>query len=119
MKLVLQKNQKAGFTKTIYVLEAKVELIDDEQKNVEKYKVGKVLLYTNLADRGSGLAGLVSRVLAGIEITVNDLVNGKKIEVKDFFQMLDMEDQIKEACKNFKLMLDAMASFGGDEIIEY
>ena len=30
-----------------------------------------------------------------------------------------MEDQIKDACKNFKLILDAMASFGGDEIIEY
>lgn len=119
MKLVLQKNQKAGLTKTIYVLEAKVELTDDEQKNIQKYKVGKILLYTNMADRGSGLAGIVSRKLAGIEITVNDLVNGKKIEVKDFFEMLDMEGQIKDACKNFKLMIDAMASFGGDEIIEY
>jgi hypothetical protein len=119
MKLVLQKNQKAGFTKTIYILEAKVELTEEEQKNIGKYKVGKMLLFTNMGDRGSGIAGVVSRALAGIEITVNDLVNGKKIEVKDFFQMFDMEDQIKEACKNFKLMLDAMASFGGNEIIEY
>lgn len=119
MKLILQRNQRGGFTKTIYVLEAKVELTDDEKKNVEKYKVGKTRLYTNLIDRGSGIAGVVTRKLAGIEITVNDLVNGKKIEIKDFLQMFAMEDQIKDACKNFKLMLDAMASFGGDEIIEY
>jgi hypothetical protein len=119
MKLVLQKNQKSGFTKIIYVLEAKVELTDDEKKNIQKYKIGKTLLFTNMADRGSGVAGMVSRALMGIEITVNDLVNGKKIEVKDFFQMFTMEDQIKEACKNFKAILDAMASFGGDEIIEY
>ena len=119
MKLVLQKNQRSGLTKPVYILEAKAELTDEELNNVKKYKVGKVFLYTNLIDRGSGLAGLISRKLTGIEITVNDLVKGKKIEVKDFFQMIDMEEQIKDASKNLKIVLDAMAGFGGDEIIEY
>ncbi len=119
MKLILQKDQKGGFGKNTYILEAKAELTAEEQKNVDKYKVGKTLLYTNLADRGSGVLGAVSRKLTGTEITIDDLVRGKKIELKDIYEIIDLEDQVKEACQQFKLVLETMASFGGDEIIEY
>lgn len=119
MKLILQKDQKSGFSKTTYILEAKVELTEDEAENVKKYKVGKTLLYTNMSDRGSGMLGIAYRSLAGTEITIGDLIKGKKVEIKDIFEMIGLEDQVKEACEQFKLVLETMASFGGDEVIEF
>jgi hypothetical protein len=33
--------------------------------------------------------------------------------------LLHVEDEIKKACKNFKMFLIVMASFGGEEVLEY
>lgn len=118
MKLILQKNQKSGLGKPKYILEAMVELTDDEAKNVKKYKVGKTVLYTNM-EGASGLLGKMNTALIGTEFTVDDLVKGKRVEMKDFFEMIALEGIVKESCEKFKLMLEAMANFGGDEIVEY
>jgi len=118
MKLILQKNQKQGMGKTKYILELKVELTDEENENVKKYKVGNTIIYSNVQEAEGLLKSVASRI-AGTQFTVNDLVNGKKIEMKDFFEMLDMEEIVKETCKTFKIMLEAMANFGGDEVIDY
>lgn len=120
MKLVLQKDQKKGFTgKVTFSLSAKAELTSEESSNLSNYKMGKTMLYSNMNERGSGLMGMVSRAAMGIEITVDDLVQGKTVECKDIIQMIALEDQMKEACKNFKMVLDTMATFGGEEIVEF
>lgn len=119
MKLVIQKDQKSGLTgKTKYILEAKVELTNEESQNVKKYKVGKTVLYTNM-EGASGLLGKLSTSSIGTELTVDSLLSGKTVEMKDFFEMIALEKIVKESCQNFKTMLDAMSNFGGDEIIEY
>ena len=33
--------------------------------------------------------------------------------------MIAVEDQLKEACEMFKLVLESCRGFGGEEIIEY
>ena len=120
MKLVLQKDQKKGLTgKVAFSIRAKAELTDEETSNIAKYKVGKTILYTNLSDRGKGVLGMISRAALGLEITINDLVKGKMIECKDIYEMLALEDQMKEACKNFKQILNIMATFGGEEVLEF
>ena len=119
MKLILQKDQKSGFgSKPKYVLDAKVELTTEENQNVNKYKVGKTILYTNM-EGGSGLLGKLSTKLIGTELTVDGLLKGKKVEMADFFEMIALEEIVKESCQNFKIMLDNMSNFGGDEIIEF
>ncbi|SDP80698.1 hypothetical protein [Desulforhopalus singaporensis] len=120
MKLILQKDQKKGLTgKLKFIMEAKAELTDEESANLSKYKMGKAMLYTNLEKRGSGVLGMISRAAMGIEITVDDLVKGKRVECNDIMEMLALKDQMEEACKNFKMILDTMATFGGEEVIEY
>ncbi len=121
MKLLLKRDQgKTLMGATVkFILDARAELSADEKSNVEKYKIGKTLLYTNMEDRGAGLMGVVSRAMKGIELSVNDLVDGKKIECKDIVEMISTEDQIKEACKNFKNVLETAAQFGGEEIVEF
>ena len=95
------------------------DLTDEEADNVSKYRFGDTMLYTNLEDRGKGIMGALSRAIIGIEIRVNDLVHGKVIECKNIIEMISIEEQIKEACKYFKIMLDTAAQFGGDEVIEF
>ncbi len=119
MKLILSRDQKKSITgKATFVINAVVELTPEEKNNVAKYKMGKTMLYTNLAERGKGLLGIISRAAMGIEITVDNLVRGKVVECKNIIEMISLEEQVKEACETFKIVLDTAANFGGSEIIE-
>jgi hypothetical protein len=124
LKLLLRRDQKSSMMgKVIFVLDVRAELTDEEKRNLAKYKLGQTVLYSReeLADRGSGLLGLASRVAfkaMNLSISVNDLANGKRVECKDIVEMLAVEDQIKEAAQTFKSVLEAAARFGGEEVVE-
>jgi hypothetical protein len=125
MKLLLRRNQRAGMLgmgNMIFTLDVRAELTPDEQQDIKTYRLGKTMLYTRgeLADKGSGLLGLASRVafkMMNISVTVDDLVGGKRIECKDIVEMLAVEGQIREAAETFKSVLLAAANFGGDEVV--
>lgn len=51
--------------------------------------------------------------------TVSSLMRGNTEEVKDITVLLNNEQVIKDACKNFRTLLDVMATFGGEEVIEF
>lgn len=124
MKLLLRRNQKSGLIgKMTFVLDVRAELTPDEQGSIAKYKLGNTMLYERekLADKGSGLLGLGSRLafkMMNLSLSVDDLSKGKQIECKDIVEMLAVEEQIKEACQTFRVVLKAAASFGGEEVIE-
>jgi len=123
MKLLLRRNQKAGLLgKVTFTLEVRASLSDEEQSNIRKYKLGDTMLYqSHDLQGGSGLLGIASRLAykaITINVSVDDLAHGKKIEVKDIVEMLAVEDQIKEAARTFVAVLSAAARFGGDEVIE-
>lgn len=125
MKLLLRRDQKSGMLGgVIFQLDVRADLSADERASISRYKLGKTVLYTRgeITDRGAGLAGLASRMAfkaMNISVSVDDLQGGKRIECKDIIEMLAVEDQIKEAAQNFKLVLDAASHFGGDEVIAY
>jgi len=90
--------------------------------SIQRYKLGKTVLYTKseLADRGSGLLGLASRLAfraMNISVSVEDLVRGKRLECKDIVEMLAVEEQIREAASTFRQVLHAALHFGGEEAI--
>lgn len=124
MKLLLRRNQRAGMLgKVIFTLEVRAQLSDEEQANVTKYKLGQTMLYQSheMTDRGTGLLGVASRLAfkaLTIHVTVDDLYYGKRIECKDIVEMLAVEDQIKEAARTFAQVLQAAATFGGEEVVE-
>jgi hypothetical protein len=124
MKLLLRRDQKSGLLgKIAFVLDVRAELTGDEKNSIAKYKLGNTMLYERekLADKGSGLLGVASRLalkMMNISVSVDDLSKGKQIECKDIVEMLAVEDQIKEACQTFRAVLKAAASFGGEEVIE-
>jgi hypothetical protein len=74
---------------------------------IEKYKVHDHALTWRETDRGR---------IPGV--TVRNLVGGYNVELDDVATLLNNEEAIKEACKDFKNLLMVMATFGGEEVIE-
>jgi hypothetical protein len=46
-------------------------------------------------------------------------MRGVSEEMKDIGILLNNEEVVKSACKDFKLLLDVMATFGGEEVVEF
>ena len=125
MKLLLRRDQKAGMLgmgKIAFTLDVRAELSDEERANIKKYKLGDTMLYQKMeVSGGSGLLGMASRLaykMMNLTISVSDLADGKKVEVKDIVEMLAVEEQIKEAAHNFVAVLNAAKSFGGEQVLE-
>jgi len=92
-----------------FLLSYRVELTSEEKALIAKYKAEHhALTYTTSRD-GTQLA----------KDTINSLMQGTTEEVKDITILLNNEQIIKDACKNFKTLLEVMASFGGEEVIEF
>lgn len=123
MKLLLRRDQKSGMLgKVTFTLAVRAELTDEEKASIKKYKLGDTMLYERdkLADPGSGLLGLASRMafrMVNLSIAVRELEFGKTIECKDIVEMLAVEEQIKEAARTFRAVLDAAMTFGGEEVV--
>ena len=125
MKLLLRRDQKSGMLSSsiTFTLDCRAEISESEKQQIKKYKMGKTLLYSTseLVDPGSGLLGVASRFthrLKNLQLTIDDLVTGAHIECKDISEMCGVEEQIKQACQTFKLILETSAHFGGEEVIE-
>lgn len=124
MKLLIRRDQRAGLLgKVVFAIEVRADLSSEERSNIKKYKLGDTELYASheMSDRGSGLIGLAGRIAfraMTISVSVNDLVNGKRVECKDIVEMIAVENQIRDAARTFKDVLEAAAHFGGEEAVE-
>lgn len=124
MNLLLRRDQRSSLMgKVIFQLDVRAEITQTEYDSIQRYRLGDAILYTKheMADRGSGLLGLASRMAfyaMNISVSVGDLANGKRIECKSILEMLAVEEQIKEAAVTFKHVLNACIHFGGEEVIE-
>ena len=113
MKLTIRRDQSAkkglfgGHKGMNFSLFCRVEISQEEQELINKYKVQEHVL-TWREYQGSQVPGL----------TVQDLVQGKTTEIGDVATLLNNEEVIKSACQDFKTLLMVMASFGGEEVIE-
>jgi len=125
MKLILERNQKSGgivSRKQVFEVTFRAEVSAEERTAIDKYKLADDVLYqSHEVAGGSGLVGLASRMYLKSMIqslNVRDLVNGKTIQCNDIVEMKGIEEQIKEAAQNLKIILDTAATFGGREVIE-
>ncbi|HYC74682.1 hypothetical protein [Brevundimonas sp.] len=123
MKLLIRRDQRAGLLgKVLFTLEVRADLSADERERIRKYKLQDTELYaSHEITGGSGLLGVASRLAwkaVTLTLTVKDLEGGKRIEVKDVVELLAIEEQIREAARTFKAVLDAASHFGGEEVLE-
>lgn len=123
MDLIIKRDQRQGtFGKVVFQLEVKAKITPEERKAIEQYGLANTLLWQakEIIDPGKGLLGLATRALhhaTNVTVTVGSLVTGKAIECKDVVELLAVEEQIKEAAKLFKAVLNAAAHFGGEEVV--
>lgn len=112
MKLLITRDQDKGLMGGIsFFLKAQVELTNEEQELVKKYKAHKeILLSKNIQALGNTLT---------LNIKIGGLIEGESFKCKDISEILTTEANLKEACQNFKNYLEVMKGFGGQEIIQY
>lgn len=114
MKLIIKRDQQAqtgvfGKHKGMsFILFCRIQLTQDEMSLVAKYKLEDHPL-TYGTHEGNKIP----------KDTVRSLLEGVTDVVKDITILLNNEEVIKNACKDFKLLLDIMATFGGEEVVEF
>ncbi len=54
-----------------------------------------------------------------LAITIGGLTEGEKFKCKDIADIIAYEENIKEACKNFKTYIEVMKAFGGEDEYEF
>lgn len=115
MKLIIKRDQKqekgllGGHKGMRFLLSCRIELIQEESDLISMYKAeDEFTAAFNLGERSNPQV-----------LWRRDLVVGKTFECKDVLSLLKAEDEIKQACNNFKTLLTVMASFGGEEAIEF
>lgn len=128
MELLLSKSQKSGMLGGVsFVLDIKTKLSPEEQALIKKYKMGNLLVYEklpvseavrNLGGMASALTAIASKALK-LQITVDNLVGGRKVECKDIGEMIAAHEQIESAADNFYALLMAAKNFEGEEVITY
>ncbi len=113
MKLIIKRAQAeqkglfGGHKGMKFTLSCQVDLSDEERGLLEKYNVEEHPLTYRQQD--------------GVDVPalrIGDLVRGRTYEVNDVSTLLNNEEVIKNACHDFKMLLEVMRSFGGEEVVE-
>lgn len=148
MQLKLKRSQRAGGMmggKVFFGLDARAELSPDERNLVQKYGLGKIVVYDSEARKKHGESayghfddaattpsytassagrslwknarGLASAALMALSlrVTVDSLMSGQHIECKDLDELLGAESAIRDACGNLKAYLETAVTFDGRE----
>jgi len=122
MKLILSKEQqKKGMMggKIVYLLTVKADLTDEEKSNLEKYGMSDTVLYSDVeGDPAASAWKAIKTIATSTVINVSNLAYGRTIECKNFMEIMQIEQQVITACQNLKSILEAMANFEGERVIE-
>ena len=132
MLLKIKRAQKSSMMgNAVFSLDFKAEISEEERKLIDKYKLGKSVVYSSEAfqknaDTASamgkgvglvkGMTSFATALLFNLKITINDLVDGRHLEMKDLEEMISAEEQIVQACNNLKAHLSTAKSFDGREV---
>jgi hypothetical protein len=130
MELLLSRSQKsglAGMGAPTFVLDVRSQLTSEENEYVQRYKLGKTVLYEKASvrskiDQSGPLGQLFTMLMAkasGRIFTISDFVHGRRIECKNIIEMVDAEVEIKKAADAFHTVLMTCGQFGGEEVVKF
>ena len=117
MRLTIRRNQAdvkglfGGHKGVRFSLFGRAQVTDAEMALIERYKVGEY----SLADYELRLH---KDTVLPFHVSVNDLMNGKSVETDSISTLLELETRLKEGCMVLKNLLQVMATFGGEEVVE-
>ena len=120
--------------KVIFVLDARVDLTQEERHLIDKYNLGKEVVFSSAnAERhiAEGRAALSSETVSGtgkammklamaklsLNITIDSLTKGHHLELKDLGELLGAEEAIMQGCQNVRAYLELASTFDGRETV--
>lgn len=117
MKLTIRRNQAdvkgffGGHKGVNFSLYGKCDITDEEKALIAKYKVGEyTLAHYKIQPKGSEVIDF--------RISIDSIISGKTVETDDINTLLELEESMKDGCRNMKKLLAVMATFGGEEVFE-
>jgi hypothetical protein len=141
MQVKIERTQReSGLVskKVVFCIDARVEFTQDELRSIERYKLGKEIIYFSEAARlahektqahlqdsranafnirglGSTLKAAGSTLMTAMHLTIsiNSLSQGQHVECKTLAELQEAEEAILTACKNLKGYLTRAATFDG------
>ncbi len=127
IKLKIRRNQARTFFGNVrFSVHFIAELSPDARDAVKYYRFGKTILFQKPLELRLSLNFFVALWRAfwlwltrsQWRITVNDLVRGRTVVCKNILQVLQTEEDIRDAADVFADVLRAASWFGGEEIIQ-
>ena len=114
MKLIMERAQAeekgvfGGYKGMVFHLSCSAKLTQEEQKLVSKYRLERhVLTHRTIGDNTVP------------DLHLDELLEGRSYDSKDVVALLEREEAIMNACKQFKTLMAAMTSYEGEEITEF
>ena len=113
MKLMIRRDQAdvkgllGGHKGVKFKLSAKADVSAEELALIDRYKVSEYVLAAYEVNNQPML------------VTVSGIIGGRSIETESITKLLELEETVKAGCQNLKTLLAVMATFGGEEVIEY
>ncbi len=131
LKLQRKQEQKGLMSKSVsFLLYAKVDLTEQEQHCVSKYKLGGQIIYDSEQFKKNIEAGASSSNTAArlarlamakmsMQVTVKSLQDGQTITCSTLDEVIGAERAILDACEALKNYLEVAETFDGrEEVIE-
>jgi hypothetical protein len=120
MKLFIKREQKAqtgflgGNKGVTFYLSYRIELTPEEKALVEKYKE-EIILFAFTRGRTKGHD---TKEIPNPKDVISNLMQGFT-ESGEVRTMHEDERTIKEGCSNFKVLLNAEMTYGGEEVVDF
>lgn len=114
MKLHLKRDQAKKLLGGVkFEISARVQLDDEEQSLVKRYKAHKEVLH-----RKEKKIPFTEKTIT-FETTIQSFTAGQTYKCDSIYEIIEYEEAIKEACEKFYIFLGTMKRFGGEEVISY
>jgi hypothetical protein len=137
MQLKLRRSQRTAgvISRSImFMLDARLELTEDEAANVHRYGLGDQVIYNSAASRkhleaaadaaardtgGSFISQIAQLAMhrLSLNITLDGLVKGQHIECKDIDELLGSEKAIRMAAHSAYAFLAVAKGFDGRDVL--
>jgi hypothetical protein len=123
MNLLLRRDQRMNVLRQpVFSLEVRADITDDDRKNISKYGLSWGILYTQKTFESdkkgwAWIFDLLKFRATTKRLLVKDLADGKRLEFKNIVEMLQVEEEVRQAAVNFAKILRAAQYFGGEEVV--
>lgn len=127
IQLKIRRSQAKGYVRGVqFNVHFIAELSPEALQAVKHYRFGKIILYQKPLElklsfnifRALWRAIWLTLTRSRWRITVNDLIQGRTVKCKDVVELMDVQDDIREATELFATILRTAAWFGGEEVID-